>query len=101
MPKVLLLVFALACLIATNVSAVEPQGFVLKGAFVNDDGSVSTVYFPGEGKVAIFRKLSDCEVIKNKADAMLKEQDPDMQFIQACIPTPKEISRGLEKRPKA
>jgi hypothetical protein len=98
MPKVLAL---LLLLISLSVGAVEPQGFVLKGAFVDDDGSVATMYFPGNGKVFVFRLLADCEEVKNKADAMLKEKDPDMQFIQACIPTPKEMSRGVEKRPEA
>ncbi len=101
MPKVLSLVLALAFLIATNVSAVEPQGFVLKGAFVQSDGSIATSYFPGDGKVYIFKSEGFCNTLKARIDKVLQEKSPELQYRMLCIPAPKEILDGVEKRPEA
>jgi hypothetical protein len=100
MPKVLV---ALLLLISLSVGAAEPQGFVqsqnplgfvLKGAFVNSDGLIKTMYFPGEGKVAVFKTEAMCNKVKNQIDADFKKSAPEMQYLQMCIPTPE----GLVKK---
>ena len=82
-------------------STQNPKGFVLKGAFVETDGSIHTMYFPGEGKVVVFKTEELCNVVKDNVDAVLKEKAPEMQYLQVCIPTPEGLVRGVEKRPEA
>lgn len=98
MPRVLAFVLLL---ISLSVGAAEPKGFVLKGAFVETDGSIHTMYFPGEGKVVVFKTEELCNVVKDNVDAVLKEKAPEMQYLQVCIPTPEGLVRGVEKRPEA
>lgn len=99
MPRVLAV---LLLLISLSVGAAEPVGFVLRGAFLQSNGSISTMYFPGEGKVMVFKTMELCEVVKDKVDAVLQEKAPDMQYLQLCVPLPKGLVKdGLEKRPQA
>jgi hypothetical protein len=99
MPKVLAF---LLLLISLNLGAAEPKGFVLKGAFVRSDGSIAIMYFPGEGKVAIFKTEELCNEIRDRVDVALKEKAPDMQYLQLCVPLSKGLVKdGLEKRPQA
>lgn len=97
MPWVLV-VFLL--LISTSVGAVEPKGFVLEGAFKNDDGSIHRVIFPGQGQIAIFKTLEFCDMAKEKMDVEIHRAHPDWQFAQRCVVIPEGIKRGVEKRPE-